>query len=64
MTQKYTKEEIEEAFQVDMPYFYHLQNKIREVEVRGNGQVQLTVRIYKGKAQDYVVTDSARYVIE
>jgi len=54
---KYSKEEIEEAFRAEMPYFYELQNKLQTIE---NGQIQLTVRKYKGTVQDYVITVSEK----
>lgn len=57
---KYSKEEIEEAFRVEMPYFYDLQQKVRELK---NGQVQLTVRKYKDKPQDYVITVAERKLL-
>lgn len=58
---KYTKQEIEEAFAKEMPYFYDLQSKVQEVD---NGQIQITVRRYKGKTQDYVITVSERKVLK
>lgn len=61
MTQKFTKEEIEQAFLIEMPYFYELQNKIKSVD---NGTVAITVRKYKGKVTDYVVTVSTRNVLK
>ena len=52
-----TESEIEEAFRKEMPYFYELQRTINETP---NGQVSVTVRMYKGKVQDYVVTTSIK----
>ena len=52
-----TGSEIEESFRKVMPYFYELQRTINETP---NGQVSVTVRMYKGKVQDYVVTTSIK----
>ena len=52
-----SESQIEEAFRNEMPYFYELQRTINETP---NGQVSVTVRMYKGKVQDYVVTTSIK----
>tara|TARA_R110000868_G_C10972640_1_gene770690 strand:- start:24515 stop:24706 length:192 start_codon:yes stop_codon:yes gene_type:complete len=58
---KYTKEEIEEAFRVECPYFYELQQKVQATE---NGMVSVQVRKHKGKLTDYVVTVAVRNVLK
>lgn len=60
MTDKYSKEEIEEAFKVECPYFYDLQSKVQEIE---NGIVSVQVRKHKGKLTDWVITTSERTVV-
>ena len=52
-----TEAQIEEAFRKEMPYFYELQ---RTLNATPNGQVSVTVRMYKGSVQDYVVTTSIK----
>lgn len=61
MTQKYTKEEIEEAFMVEMPYFYELQEKVQALD---SGIISLQVRKHKGKLTDYTVTVATRKVLK
>ena len=53
----FTEADIEEAFKKEMPYFYELQSMLNKIP---DGQVQLTVRMYKGDVQDYIVTTSVK----
>lgn len=54
---KYSKEEIEEAFAAECPYFYELQNKLQNLD---DGIVSLQVKKFNGKLQEWVTTVSIR----
>lgn len=58
---KYTKKEIEEAFQAECPYFYELQATVQQND---NAVIALQVRKHNGKMTDYVVTVSKRTVVK
>lgn len=58
---KYSKQEIEEAFHAECPYFYELQQKVQQTD---NGVIGVQVRKYKGKLQDWVITVSTKNKVQ
>lgn len=58
---KYTKEEIEEAFRIELPYFYSLQQKVQQVD---NGIIFLKVRKHQGRVTDFVIGTEDRHVLK